>query len=321
MKNILITGAAGFIGSRLCHRLASGGKTIAVDITSSANGALNFVWEKADLIDVSSVAEICEKYSPDSVVHCAGIAHQKLGAVDEATYMKVNSKATENLARSAAAANHDLHFIFLSSISVYGEYGLDIPVSEEHKYSPSSDYAVSKLDAEKRLIKLYEEGLFRKLTILRLAPVYDREWGFNLERRVFAPKKMAYLKFGKGRQEMSALARPNLVDFIEELVKRSSEKSGSEIMNVCDRHPYEFNNIIKVFKKSGSYPIRPTISIPLPVVWLATRIAGVFFKNKKNWLHSCYEKLASSLVFDNTKMLETGFKPRHTLETVFSYKE
>jgi nucleoside-diphosphate-sugar epimerase len=96
--------------------------------------------------------------------------------------LKVNSEATENLARAAAMANPDLHFIFLSTISVYGENQIVQPVGEEAPCSPSSDYALSKFDATKRLIRLYEEGLLRKLTILRLAPVYDGECVLTLRR-------------------------------------------------------------------------------------------------------------------------------------------
>lgn len=59
------------------------------------------------------------------------------------------------------------------------------------------------------------------------------------------------------------------------------------------------------------------ISVPLSVVWLGTRIAGVFFPKKREWIHSCYDKLASDLVFDNEKMLGTGFRARHTQETIF----
>jgi len=57
------------------------------------------------------------------VIHCAGIAHQKIGAVDAATYMRVNGEATENLAKAAAESNSGVCFIFLSSVSVYGEGG------------------------------------------------------------------------------------------------------------------------------------------------------------------------------------------------------
>jgi hypothetical protein len=145
---------------------------------------------------------------------------------------------------------------------------------------------------------------------------------------------------------MSALARPNLVEFIEFLIHRfrpgeivsefyragrflqikdkpaqknnlHNQRNRCNLrINVCDVEPYEFNRIIGVFKKSGIRPRRPVISVPLSVVWLATRIAGIFFSNKREWIHSCYDKLASDLVFDNGKMMGTGFRPRHSLETI-----
>jgi len=90
------------------------------------------------------------------------------------------------------------------------------------------------------------------------------------------------------------------------------------ILNVCDAEAYEFNRIIEVFRKSGIRPRRPVISVPLFVVWVATRVAGCFFRNKKEWVYSCYDKLAGDLVFDNGRMMETGFRPRHSLETIFS---
>jgi len=233
--------------------------------------------------------------------------------------MCVNSEATENLAKSASRSNPSVRFIFLSSVSVYGEENLTIPVSEESSCKPSSNYAISKLDAERRLISLFDERTLHSLVILRLAPAYDRDWSFNLDRRVFAPGKLAYLRFGSGSQKMSALARSNLVDFIELLLERPPQTSGVNILNVGDTEPYEFNTIIQVFKKSGIRPNRPVLSVPLSPVWIATRIAGALFPNKRNWLHSCYDKLASDLVFSNEKMLGTGFKPHHSLETVFAH--
>ena len=77
--NILITGANGFIGRALCSRLASGNKVDGVDITGPTDGALNIAWEQADLTDVDSVSAICEKYSSDVVIHCAGIRRGETG--------------------------------------------------------------------------------------------------------------------------------------------------------------------------------------------------------------------------------------------------
>jgi len=329
MKKILITGAAGFIGSALCNRLALNNKIIGLDVVGSKDKALGIVFEQIDISDLNSVTAICKKYSPEVVIHCAGIAHQKFGAVSLDIYKRVNSEATENLAKVAAKYNSKVQFIFLSSVSVYGEENLNMPVSEDSSCCPSGDYAVSKLDAEKRLVGLFNAGIIHDLVILRLAAVYDRNWSFNLDRRVFTPKKITYLRFGKGTQRISALARPNLVDFISHIIQDMGKKTQAsgfdtkekrqnlQIFNVCDADAYEFNAIIKIFRKSGIYPKRPIISVPVFFVWILTRMASILFFHKREWIRSCYDKLASDLIFDNKKMIKTGFNPKYSLSTIF----
>ena len=347
-KDILITGAAGFIGCDLCKSLSTENFVTAVDRREGSFNSNHVAWELIDLTDFHAVNTICRKYSPGGVIHCAAIAHQKIGAVDSDTYMRVNSEATENLAKAAAQSNPDAYFIFLSTVSVYGEENLNGPVPEESEFRPSSAYAASKLDAEKRLIALMDRGIIHNLVILRPAPVYDRDWRFNLERRVRAPMGIAYIRFGSGSQKMSALARPNLVAFISHVLKiikgsdrefmdeqgsgdgsdenivpaksrEQNHRKNLRIFNVCDETPYDFNSIVRVFKKSGIYPNRPVISAPLSAVWVGTRLAGALFPGKRRWFHSGYNKLASDLIFDNGKMLKTGFKPHHSLETVFAH--
>lgn len=360
---VLVTGANGFIGRSLCSRLAPDNKVIGVYHRKKPVNPANIVWEQADLNDYNSVAVICGKYSPAVILHCAGLAHQKIGAVGSKHYMSVNSEATYNLAKAAYNGNPAVRFIFLSSVSVYGEDpqinagciprlqpGEICPafnragritqnkknsndgVGEDSECQPSSDYACSKLDAERRLIALSNRGMLRDLVILRLAPVYDRNWSFNLDRRVLAPLNVAYIRFGSGLQKMSALARPNLVDFIEFLIHRLTQITDKSIQqnnpcnqrnprinifNVCDAEAYEFNKVIRAYKNSGIRPDRPVISVSLSVVRFAARIAGRLLPDKKKWIHSCYKKVSSSLVFDNKKMLKTGFNPVHSLETIF----
>lgn len=233
--NVFVTGASGFIGRALCRRLASDNKVVGVYHRKKPVAPENIVLEQIDLTDYNAVASICEKYSPDVVIHCAGIAHQKVGAVSAATYMRVNSEATENLAKAASKVNPGVLFIFFSSVSVYGEGEQETGDgrTEDGECRPSSDYAVSKLDAERRLCALYEEGKLHNLVILRLAPVYDREWSLNLDRRVFAPGKLAYLRFGSGMQKMSALARPNLVEFIAHILQSTDvSRKGAKDANI-----------------------------------------------------------------------------------------
>jgi len=327
MKKVLVTGASGFIGRAICRSLSAEYEIIALDSNmSSSDEASDYVTERGDISDIKAIKSICATYIPDVVIHCAGIAHQKISSSLSADlYKEINSAATEHLASIAAEVNPDVFFIFLSSISVYGEENTKGIVDEKEITSPSSDYAFSKFEAEKRLEKLFKSGSVTKIDILRLAPVYDAEWSLNLDRRVFGPKKIAYIMFGSGEQKMSAVARNNLIDFIgyrlKQTEKKSSDGSFCNIFNICDETPYSFKDIIGVFKQSKHHPDRFVARLPLSIVWISTRLAGLMIKNKRQWLHSCYDKLAQSLVFDNKRMLGTGFKPKYNLESIFLGKE
>lgn len=320
---MLITGCSGFIGSKLYDNFIDDQyKIICLDTKKGGNTS---EFHEIDLCDFESVFAICRKYNPDVIIHCAGIAHQKIGSINSEEYQRINSLATDNLAKAAIDANPEVHFIFLSSISVYGEDNTNDPVSEESECFPSSDYAHSKLDAEKRLIKMHDYGELKKLDILRLAPVYGSGWSLNLDRRVLAPKKIAYIKFGSGEQEMSAVSRQSLVDFIDYRLKQEEDNliggPFCNIFNVCDEKPYKFKELIRVFKQSEYHPDRFVVRAPLSLVWLTTRLAGLLLRSKRQWLYSCYDKLAYSLVFDNKRMLATGFKPKHNLKSVFLDEE
>ena len=296
MKTIIVTGSSGFIGQRFCRFNPDKHKVIACDSSALPYTVDNCISVQVNITDNYAVKTVCDNYSPDMVIHSAGIAHQKIKSIDSEEYQRVNSLATENLAKAAITVNPNVHFIFLSSISVYGEDKNRVAVSEMSECNPSSDYANSKLDAERRLIKLYDSGELKKLDILRLSPVYDSEWSLNLDRRVFAPNKMAYIKFGTGLQEMSAVSRQNLVDFIAFRLKQEednkNDKSFCNILNVCDEKPYKFKEMIRVFKQSKYHPNRLVVRVPLSLVWITTRLAGIVLKNKRQWLHSCYDKLA-----------------------------
>ena len=298
------------IGSALCGRLKSGSEVIGIYHETLPVDPVGIVWQQADCADMESMTKLCRVYSPDVVIHCAAVVHRKAGAVGAATYTRVNSAATENLARAAALSNPSVHFVFMSSVSVYGDEGLPVPVSEEHPCNPRDDYAISKRRAEIRLERMFTKGDIGSVTILRLASVYDRGITFLLDRRVKGPG--VFIRYGTGTQRISALARPNLADFVEFILREPSTE-GFDVLNVCDERPYRFDDIIRAFKTEGTYRGRPVISVPLPAVRFASRLGGKVLRRKEAWLRSCYNKVSSDMVFSNERMLKTGFRPVHTL--------
>lgn len=322
MKRILITGASGYIGRSLAIRLAGSHTVMGLYHRQAPSETANFIREKADLAHEETMEKLVRDFLPDVVIHSAAIAHQSLGKIDRRTYFAINSLATEKLARIAATVNPDVQFLFLSSVSVYGEENLTIPADERHQCNPSSDYGASKLDAENRLLELHHTGQLNYLTIFRLAPVYDASWSRNLDRRVFGPGKLFYLRFGSGQQRMSALAKANLGDQVCFWVEEEMDKFGNDIIfNICDLNPYSFHEIIETFRRSRKQPSRPVLICPLFIIFIASRIAGLFCPSKRKWFHAVYEKLAIDLVFDNKRMLSTGFTPVHDLKAVFGVKE
>ncbi|HOO89540.1 MAG TPA: NAD-dependent epimerase/dehydratase family protein [Syntrophales bacterium] len=310
---VLITGASGIIGFSLAERIACESEVIGTYCTSKPLDRLEIAWERLDVVNQAEVAALCKKYSPDVVIHCAAVVHRKTGSVGADTYMPVNSAATEHLARAAALSNPSVHFVFISSVSVYGDEGLAVPVSEEHPCNPADDYAMSKRLAEVGLEEMVAKGIIGNVTVLRLASVYDRGITFLLDRRVRAPG--VFIRYGTGMQQISALARPNLVDFLAWILKVPS--GGYVVMNVCDEQSYRFNDIIRIFRENESYHARPVVPVPLPVVRCASRLGGGILRRRRTWFRSAFNKASSDLVFSNERMLKTGFRPVHTLENIF----
>ena len=308
---LLITGANGFLGSALVAASYPGFNPLGLYREAPGRGAV------ADLIDEAQVKALCNGRPFRTIVHCAGLAHQTRYKSGEETYFAINARATESLARAAARANPQVHFIFLSSVSVYGEEGRlgGSPLDEAAACSPSGAYAASKLAAEKRLQNLVDTGVLKHLDILRLAPVYDGNWHLNLDRRVLGPGKGFFLRFGSGKQRISALARPNLVGFIQHLLAQGPGE-GMRIFNVCDARPYTFGALIEAL--SPLYPHRPVLPCPLGVIWAISRAGGLLFPRNKAWWHGCHGKLARDMVYGVDEMLGTGFWPPYDLEMVFN---
>lgn len=160
-SSILITGAAGFIGSHLTDRLLAQGRQVVgldnfCDFYDQAckrrnlQGALaggRFTLVEADIRDRGAVQETFARHRPAAVVHLAAMAGVRPSIERPDYYTSVNLDGTVNLL-DAAVAHGTERFLFASSSSVYGN-NPKTPFSEEDPVDlPISPYAATKKAGE-----------------------------------------------------------------------------------------------------------------------------------------------------------------------------
>ena len=187
MKNILITGAAGFIGSSLVDRLLESEteeyRIIAIDnfdpfYSKSVKEANiqphltqpNYKFFSLDINDLPSLSEALKDIRIDCIVHLAAKAGVRPSIEDPQGYFQTNVMGTVNMLE--LAKDHGVkRFVFASSSSVYGK-NPNVPWSENDlNLEPISPYASSKIAAEK-VCQTYSHLYDLDVIALRFFTVY-----------------------------------------------------------------------------------------------------------------------------------------------------
>ncbi len=156
----------------------------------------------------------------DAVVHCVAAVHKKEKAHKD-LYKKINTILAVDTAKKAKCAGVK-HFIFLSSMSVYGDKISKI--SKDTKPNPVSLYGKSKLDAEKKIFNLADENFI--VTVLRPPMVYGKNCPGNYVKLRKIVK--TFPLFPKSGNKKSIIYVKNLAVFIYSLAigKDDEKKSG-----------------------------------------------------------------------------------------------
>jgi len=150
-RTVVVTGVAGFIGSRVAARMAAEGfEVVGVDDLSSGKqsnvpSSIDFI--QGNLADTQTISKLPK--SAELVLHLAGQSSGEMSFDDPVADLEKNTISTLNLIRYGIAINAS-KLVYASSMSVYGNVP-DAPISEDEHVAPLSCYGVGKLAAENYL--------------------------------------------------------------------------------------------------------------------------------------------------------------------------
>jgi len=164
MRNILVTGGAGFIGSHLVRLLVNkypNYHIVNMDVLTYAGNLENlkdiedkenYTFVKCDICDFEKVNQVFKKHKIDSVIHLAAESHVDRSINDPFSFAQTNVMGTLNLLQAAKESwngNFSNHlFYHVSTDEVYGSLGEEGFFTEETAYDPHSPYSASKASSD-----------------------------------------------------------------------------------------------------------------------------------------------------------------------------
>ena len=173
MRNILITGGAGFIGSHVVRLFVNsypGYQIINLDkLTYAGNLANlkdieekpNYRFVKADICDFEQVREVFMRYQIDGIIHLAAESHVDRSITDPFSFARTNVLGTLNLLQAAKERwkerYDNIRFYHVSTDEVYGALGFDNSLfTEKSAYDPHSPYSASKASSD-HFVRAYHD--------------------------------------------------------------------------------------------------------------------------------------------------------------------
>ncbi len=260
MKNILVTGCAGFIGWKVSQQLLEmNKKVIGIDnINNYYDPALkkwrlntlknknNFSFYRLDIANYKKLKNVFARNKIDAVINLAARAGVRASVENPWIYLDTNTKGTLNLLE--CCKDYKIKkFILASTSSLYAS--LDMPFKETSKTdTPLAPYSATKKGAEALCYSYHylynlDIGILRYFTVYGPAGRPDMSI-FKFVKNMDAGKPIPV--FGDGNQTRDF----TYIDDIADGTIRALKLGGYEIINLGGDHPVKLNYVIKLLEKN-----------------------------------------------------------------------
>lgn len=232
-EKVFVTGASGFLGNILCHRLVKEGYDVAGLIRQhpQQNKAIESLRGKirlydGDLRDATRLRTIMREFDPDYVTHLGALTRVSYSFDHVIETMRTNLEGSINMVLAAEECASNLKkFIFASSVETYGQQSLFMekgkPMNEITPQHAGSPYGVWKIAAEYFIKQQFYENKFPGLC-LRQTNTYGRTFDdyFVVEAFVTAMlKNPDVVNFGNPEPVRAFLYVDDLIDLYVTLLK------------------------------------------------------------------------------------------------------
>ena len=225
-KSVLVTGATGFIGSRLVEELINKGYDVTSLIRKGKKGNLKSKIIYGDLTDEKIDFKNLEF---DCIFHLA--SHTPLEK-NKKILEKVNFDGTKNLFNEIKSKTKSI--IYISGLGVYGETG-DVIVDENQKYNPNTDFVKIRLDTEKYLKENSDKHKI-DFAVVHFGDVYGPD-GWFYEMLIKRLKKNTF-RMPKGGKYYKGFVHVD--DAVGSMIAVLENKRFNESFIVADSNPVTF---------------------------------------------------------------------------------
>ena len=303
MAKILITGACGLVGKKICSGLLKRENTvIGTDVHPDDynEGKEGYRFVLAGPRDRAVFENLFKSENIEVVVHCACTADNDIG--DNITEDDIkNSAIYDDYIYTLSVSSGVKQLILISTSQVYDFPKTREPIRETDKLKIVSNYARLKRAAEIKLAESIKNDNNIIGAALRVAPIYTSDFSDNLLSKILDADTGGLFVYYSGDYGFQFCCLHNLVEFIMCFVKYADDKKYTGFYNIADNDICSAREIIKYARERKTYG--PVLQRNVGIDVVKSKLGKLKNRNdiKTNYRYNDMDTFFNNNVLDGTR--------------------